>query len=397
MIITIWSILSTKLVKLIVNSSFQLKNNNNTIILLLKSEYSVMLYITNITKKVMGLFMRKKVTIQEIADTVGLSKYAVSRALAGKSGVSAETRQLIVQTAEQLGYFASKSLIKTIHVPANIDNTDWKGTILILFPNIRYQNTDSLYWGPIFNGISTSLNQQGVNILTLTEPSNDSIFTLLNPGAIQGIISVGSISTSLLLELKRSQIPVVMVDHIDPQFECDTIFSDNTTSIVNMMDELVAFGYTNYQFIGNIHEAHSFKQRWLAFRNTLDEHQIALQQDQRLLSIEVEEMQHVIPKFIEEHGLPHVFVCANDSYAQFTIEVLERNGIQVPKHCSVTGFDFTNPDLPLLATVNVSKEMLGKRSVDQLIWRMQHQYAPHERKLICTKLILNKHFAFPLA
>ena len=45
-----------------------------------------------------------KVTLQDIAAQVGLSKYAVSRALAGKGGVSDSTRELITAAANQLGY-----------------------------------------------------------------------------------------------------------------------------------------------------------------------------------------------------------------------------------------------------------------------------------------------------
>ncbi len=47
---------------------------------------------------------RGRVTLQTIAHEVGLSKYAVSRSLSGKSGVSEETRERIRQTALRLGY-----------------------------------------------------------------------------------------------------------------------------------------------------------------------------------------------------------------------------------------------------------------------------------------------------
>lgn len=343
--------------------------------------------------------MRKKVTIQEIADAVGMSKYAVSRALAGKSGVSSETRQYIVQTAEQLGYFSVRTIARQHMAPSPSPSSDgsWSGTVLILFPDVRYQNTDSLYWGPIFNGISSALKRKGFNILTLTEPSNDSIFTLLNPEAIQGIISVGSISTSLLLELKRSSIPVVMVDHLDSEFSCDSIFSDNLGSISLIMKELLQAGYKRFQFIGNIQEAPSFKERWIAFRNALEEHNIPLQQNYRLISPEVEEMHKVIPKVLEEDGLPEVFVCANDIYADFAMEALGYAGYEVPRDCMFTGFDYTNPRLPLYATMNVKKEVLGQRSVEQLLWRIMNPDQPYERKLLHAELILNKHYSYALA
>src|SRR6185312_13202185 len=45
-----------------------------------------------------------RVTLADIATELGLSKFAVSRALAGKGGVSAATRLLVEEAAGRLGY-----------------------------------------------------------------------------------------------------------------------------------------------------------------------------------------------------------------------------------------------------------------------------------------------------
>lgn len=334
--------------------------------------------------------MRKKVTIQEIADAVGMSKYAVSRALAGKSGVSAETRQLIVDTAQKLGYFAKREAASPFLLQnrfADQKSIETIETILILFPNVRYQNTESLYWGPVFNGISSALNQRGINILTLTEPSGDSIFTLLNPDGIQGIIAVGSISTPILLELQQSGIPIVIVDHHDEQFHADSIFTDNTNSMVELMKELIKAGFTNFQFIGNIREAASFKDRWLGFRLALEEHNIPNQQNPRLIGPEADTIYTVLPNMARDRQLPEVFVCANDTYAFFAIETLKNEGLSVPEVCQFTGFDYTYPDLALYATVDVHKEVIGMRAVDQLLWRIANPKLPYERRLIGASIV----------
>lgn len=337
--------------------------------------------------------MRKKVTIQEIADAVGMSKYAVSRALAGKSGVSAETRQFIVDTAQKLGYFSKRELASPSPLQnrfagqKSIETIETIETILILFPNVRYQNTDSLYWGPVFNGISSALNQRGINILTLTEPSGDSIFTLLNPDGIQGIIAVGSISTPILLELQHSGIPIVIVDHHDEQFHADSIFTDNTNSMLNLMKELIKAGFSSFQFIGNIREAASFKDRWLGFRLALEEHNIPNQQNPRLIGPEADTIYTVLPNMARDRQLPEVFVCANDTYAFFAIETLKNEGLSVPEVCQFTGFDYTYPDLALYATVDVHKEVIGMRAVDQLLWRIANPKLPYERRLIGASVV----------
>src|SRR5438270_8127493 len=46
----------------------------------------------------------KRVTLRDVAAEVGLSTFAVSRALSGKAGVSEATRAQVVQAATRIGY-----------------------------------------------------------------------------------------------------------------------------------------------------------------------------------------------------------------------------------------------------------------------------------------------------
>lgn len=332
--------------------------------------------------------MRRKVTIQSIADFTGLSKFAVSRALSGKTGVSSQTREMIFKAAGQLGYFKDSKTPQTPVEMIDLDARKWSGTILILFPDIRYQNPDSLYWGPVFNGISSRLNQRGINVLTLTEPKDDSMFSLLNPEAIMGVITVGSISTSILLEIRSLGIPVMMVDHSDPSFQCDSIFTDNLSCMKEMMNHVVKKGYRNYQFLGNITDAQSFYERFLIFRATLEENDIELKQIPSLNGPEIEDFRETFAAAINEHGLPEVLVCANDIYALFAIETMEVMGMPIPDNLVFTGFDNTHPSIPFLATVNVNKELIGKRAVDQMLWRILNPGTSYEKILIQADVIL---------
>jgi LacI family transcriptional regulator len=76
----------------------------------------------------------KKVTMQEIADKVRVSKFAVSKALSGKSGISTTTREKIFMVASQFGYFNHKNKIKIQNPPT--DDID-KKMVGILIPDIR--------------------------------------------------------------------------------------------------------------------------------------------------------------------------------------------------------------------------------------------------------------------
>src|SRR5687768_7071117 len=57
----------------------------------------------------MGARVMRKVTLQDIADYTGLSKFAVSCSLSGKAGVSETTRRRVEHAAAMLGYQRQKA------------------------------------------------------------------------------------------------------------------------------------------------------------------------------------------------------------------------------------------------------------------------------------------------
>ena len=52
--------------------------------------------------------MTRKITMQTIANELGLAKSAVSRALSGKKGVSEQTRRRVIAAARRCGYLPKK-------------------------------------------------------------------------------------------------------------------------------------------------------------------------------------------------------------------------------------------------------------------------------------------------
>ena len=76
------------------------------------------------------------------------------------------------------------------------------------------------------------------------------------------------------MDIKKLNIPVVMVDHMDPAFQSDTVFTDNMHSMKQIMTKLISRGYKKYQFIGNIEDAQSYYERWIGFSSALADYKI---------------------------------------------------------------------------------------------------------------------------
>jgi Transcriptional regulators len=347
-----------------------------------------------------------KVTMQQIADHLGVSKFAVSKALSGKPGVSAETRDKIVSVATQLGYFANKQTNTAAkrNKPASfITNT--RDTVILLVPKVRFQTRDSYFWGRIMDGVTEELADRDISALVITENFKDNFSNLINPNGVLGIIGVGYIASKMLLEIRNLGIPFVLVDHEDPLIPSDVLFMNNMECMRRVTNYLIGCGHSKLQFVGNTRYSRSFVDRYIGYRTMMEEHGLALNQEERLLAFEggnrseiTEALEAIVKEMINEHRLPTAFVCANDSIAICMMTVLGKLSVQVPGQCSVTGFDNIEDAAwanPTLSTVNVQKEAIGRRAVEMLLRRLEHPDSLQEKILLAGEFIMRESTALP--
>lgn len=339
--------------------------------------------------------MGKKVTIQQIADYLGVSKFVVSRALSGKSGVKEETKMKVLEAAKLLGYsFQGTSiLINEYKDDPYIQNKSGQQYVLVVLPRTQFQ--DSIYWGKIIDGISTKLTEMSLSMVIITE--TDSFTSVINRHGLMGVICVGNISTTMLLEFKEWVIPVVLIDAEEPLFTTDTIFANNYDSSFLLTNYLIGLGHINVTFLGNILYSRSFYDRWLGYRSALELNNITKHSivPVNQTEIEYEDMLLNIKVWIEKefkmgNDLPTAFVCANDSIAIYVINQLKNHGINVPEDVSVTGFDnIENSYLtsPTLTTVHVPKEQMGKRAAKSILNQMNSEKFHEKVQLTCEMII----------
>ncbi|WP_099519324.1 substrate-binding domain-containing protein [Paenibacillus sp. BIHB 4019] len=346
---------------------------------------------------------QKKITMQEIADRVGVSKYAVSKALSGKSGISAVTRSKIFEMASQLGYMNQKSAKKT--VSSKQADEEEHQIVGILIPNIRSQNQESGYWGKVLDGISKSLEAKGLGSVLISDDSPRNFNLVMKPEGLMGIIGVGLIATPMLVELRNKAIPFILVDHEDELLECDSIFMNNYDIIRKLVKFLLGKGHTRIQFIGELGYSRSFIDRWSGFRSVMDESRLDYVPSEGLLKVKPTLDAHNLNllqaslKELEASRFPTAFVCANDQIALLAMSALQQLGKQVPEQCSLTGFDNNLEILgetPIITTVNAEKEALGIKAVDLLQWRLENSHMPFEKVLLQSDLIIRESVGDPV-
>lgn len=354
-----------------------------------------------------GITMARKVSMQQIADMVGLSKYAVSKALAGKEGVSDKTRERIIQAATQLGYFKQQKTAKRAgekgkQLPGGSQEEKLgpdKQTVAVLMPNVRLQNMDSGFWGVVVNGIGQALSRQGLGMLILTDQTAEHFGTVLKPERLVGVIGVGEISTSMLLELQRLGLPFILTDHEDPLVPSDAVFASNIDSMATLTGHVLAMGHRSFWFLGDPKFSRSFTDRWMGFRKALEEQdlsvdcswdRIPLSGTDRMGNIRLlQDTMHNLAA--QKQHPPTAWVCANDEVALAALEVLQDWNLAVPAQISVTGFDNIEESqraVVPLTTVHVKKAQLGERAVAALFDRIREPDRPYEKISLACDLVV---------
>lgn len=341
--------------------------------------------------------MAKKITMQQIANQLGVSKYVVSKALSGKSGVSAATRERVLQTAAQLGYTVAKAAFadEDPEAAAGTSLAGGKRTVVVLMPNIRFQTKKNLYWGRVLEGISQEIAALQLQMVIVTE-QGDRILELFQRDSLIGAIVVGKTPSAVLLDLNRAGLPLVLIDHDDPLVQTDSLFVNNYDSIARLASHLISLGHRELRFIGPLGYSRSFLERWIGFRMTLEEHRIEPERGETLpylteRSENVARIGEWLQTALQAPNPPTAFVCANDDLALATLEALTRLGIRVPEEVSVTGFDNIEDAYhsePPLTTINVAKEALGKRAVETLLARIDKPTQPFGKFLMAGEMIL---------
>ncbi|MCI5647828.1 MAG: LacI family DNA-binding transcriptional regulator [Fusicatenibacter sp.] len=332
----------------------------------------------------------KKVTLQEIANSLDISRTTVWKVFSGHDGVSDALRTKIIAKAQELGYTFPENFQfpagQAEDLPINI-------AVTVCRPET------SLFWMNIIHEIAKEFSHHNVNLVyTYLPTSADETYTLpptLTSGTIQGMIVMNVYNTHTLRLLSEVPIPKVFLDTatmIPPsELNGDLILMENRTSVFKITSHLIEQGRKVLGFIGDINYAKSNYERYEGFLRALNAYHIT--PDRSLLltdSIGIDTYREEIDCFLSSlPQMPEAFVCANDHVGCILLQLLLERGIHVPQDVAVSGFDnnIENPLSSHLTTVQVFNRELGLRLAMQILYRIDHPKMPYEVIYQTTKVL----------
>ncbi len=311
--------------------------------------------------------MAKAVRMSDIAQKLNVSTVTVSKALAGKDGVSEELRAEIQRIAEEMGY-QKKSM-----------NEGKAYTFGIITPHKYIEKGHSFYW-TLYERMMNYLSQRGhIGVLEIISDQSEQALELprlIQNDRIDGVILMGNFSEEYCNHVEASGMPMVMLDSFDARYSRDTVISDGYYGMYTMVHHLLQMGHRNIIYVGSVGETSSITDRYYGFCRAMIEAGITVRDDMVIPDRDSEGKIEISINDIK--NMPTAFACNCDSTAYILMKLLKSEGIRIPEDVSIVGFDnFILSELadPQITTYAIDIDKMAKEACTCLIRRLR---APSE-------------------
>lgn len=331
--------------------------------------------------------MKKKVTMQDIADQLNISKNSVSQALTGKPGVSEETRQLVKEMADELGY--SYSINR---------NTRLNGRNGMNIALIASDYTFSLksFFGEIYLSIEKEVKSREMSLFieSIDQDSKERLIlpAVLSNHEIDGILILSHISTEYISKILDTGVPTVLIDHHSPYLHADSILTNNRFGAFKAVEHLIQLGHTEIAFVGDINVSPSYQERLEGYLLALNKYKLLPNPD--FMFTDAKESQEESNSIFNSlPKVPSAWFCVNDGHGFLISSGLQQKGFTVPEDVSVCSFDngqLSQIATPTITTVDIDLNYYGKKAVEQLCWRIENKAEPIQEILLPTDLIIRE-------
>ncbi|WP_433946197.1 LacI family DNA-binding transcriptional regulator [Paenibacillus sp. SN-8-1] len=309
----------------------------------------------------------KKVSMQDIADRLQISKNAVSLALMDKKGVSEEMKIRIIQTAKEMGYG-----------PYGKKQVDHPNLLVVVPDRITsYDDNDHFhFYHDMIWGLESSIRRSGYNaIIVRVDQAMEK--DLILPGLFEdikykGVILFGIMEKAYARMIWKLDTPLVMLDSYYRDLPCPAVTSANMEGAYQAVEHLIGRGHTRIGFIGPTNLTTSHEERWYGYWRAMQQSGIKIEEKWCLTSSSgFDSTWQEISTFLDRMDeLPTAFFCGNDRIALLLSETLQKRGIQLPSDVSIIGFDDLNmseASNPPLTTMRVNKTGMCNAAVEMLI------------------------------
>ena len=325
----------------------------------------------------------KKVSLKDIADSLGVSKALVSLVLNGKGderGINKDTQERVRKKAKELNYIPNQYARGL-----RVGRTD---TIGVIVPDIS-----NVFYGKLCKAIEQEAYRKGFNLIISNtyedvQKEKKLITDLINRN-IDGLILASSYDNKNELQgLKDNNVPLVLVDRVFNDLEVDSVSVSNKEGAIKAVEFLYQAGAKNpVCFSISPVYISSISQRVNGYLTAVKDEKNA-----QLFQIPHDRIQEGVNRALNElrgSKFDGIF-CVNNSIAKAILKASSMQNdlfenVKIVSFDDIEVFDLVNPKI---SSISQPIDKIGASAVSMLIDSLENKDTHKiEKRILETTLI----------
>lgn len=327
-------------------------------------------------------------TLKDVAQRAGVTTATVSYTLSGKRPISEQTKRRVMEAIAELDYVPNLDA-------RSLSMRDSK-LIGVVVPQtepgdrLMFQNA---FYSEILGSIEYYARLEGYHTLISATDANESYLTLAKKRNLDGIIVIGMYPDEFYQQMKKTQIPIVLIDSYCNDHYYHNIRIDDAYGSYLATRHMLENGHQHIAFfVGQLKENGVMKKRLLGYQQALREQGLPFREEYVFESqIDYSSGIELANKLIAS-GLPATgVVAAADILAIGAIKGFFESGKQIPKDYSVIGFDDVEVSqylTPGLTTIRQQISLKGQKAVELLLKHIADPSLPKQEEILPLQLVV---------
>lgn len=319
-------------------------------------------------------------SMKDIAAKCKVSVATVSKALNDQSDIGEQTRNLIKQTAKEMGYFPN-SQARTLR-------TNRSYNIGVLFVDEGQSGLTHDYFSKVLDSFKLAVEEAGYDLtfincskkraerLSYLEHSKYRLFDGV-------VIACIDFSDPEVIELANSDLPLVTIDYAFNNRS--SVVSNNYGGMVELVKYIVSKGHKKIAYICGEDTAVT-KNRLAAFYNVLESAKIDVP-DEYVCHGSYRNMaktEKFTKELLELSNPPTCILYSDDYSAMGGLNAIREKGLKIPEDISIAGYDgisIASQIEPRITTIRQDTSEIGRRAALKLISLIEHPKSTVEEQI----------------
>lgn len=310
--------------------------------------------------------MRKRVTIKDVAKEAGVSIATISYVINKKGRVKKETEERVKAIIKRMNYIPDISARSLVN-----KNSRLLGVVIPQTEKDKQIMLNNPFYSEFISGVEYYARENNFQVIVSGSDINEKYLDMAVERNMNGIIVLGMYPDEFYSELKKSDIPIVLVDsYCNDHYYHSVQINDRYGAYIGTK-YLIEKGHKNIGILtGKIKSKGVVEQRFLGYMDALKEFDLPILLENVYEGIVNFDFGISMAKRVASNKKMTAVFASADILALGLIKGLNGEGVNVPEDISIMGFDniyISEIFNPGLTTVRQNIYKKGEKAVEILM------------------------------